>query len=157
MAEKRLITIENTRFIYKTNFQGDPARDTYGSDARQGNIVIPSYEQAMELMDEGFNVKQTKPREDDEDFELEYYVSVKLNYDSPWPPKVYLVVGNNEPVLLDEDSIREVDEGRVLNVNVILNPYENERTRTKSLYVRTMYVEQDVEADPFAARYARRD
>jgi hypothetical protein len=155
--EKKLISIENSNFIYRTNFSGDPERDSFGSDARIANIIIPDHEQARELIDEGFNVKTTKPREgEEEDFVPTYFVPIKVNYDTDWPPKIYLVTGDADPVLLDEDSIDVLDKCYVLNVNAILNPYQNPRTGRSSLYVRTMYVEQDIEDDPFAHRYIRR-
>lgn len=157
MRERRLISIENTKFIFKTNFSGDPERDTFGSDARKFNIIIPDHDQAMWMADQGFNVKQTKPKPNDEDFVPTYFVSVNVNYDTEWPPKIYLVSGNAEPVLLDEDSVDILDKCYVLNVNATLNPYHNKLTGRSSLYVRTMYVEQDIEEDPFASRYARRD
>lgn len=156
--EKKLISIENTRFIFKTNFSGDPERDNFGSDTRKANVIIPSSEQAMYMLDCGFNVKQTKPRPgDEEDFEPTYFVSVTVNYDTDWPPRIFLVTGDAEPVLLDEDSVKIIDNVYVKNVNVVLNPYHNQRTGRSSLYVRTMYVEQDIEDDPFAGRYGRRD
>ena len=74
-----------------------------------------------------------------------------------YPPKVYLVSGNCEPKLLDEDSVGSIDQMRVKNVNVILNPYEYDPANNgMSLYVRTMYVEQDLDDDPYAARYRAR-
>lgn len=156
--ERKLIAIEDTNFIYRTNFSGDPERDSFGSDARVANIIIPDPVLAEELLDEGFNIKQTKPREGEEEgFEPTYFVSVKINYDSFNPPRIHLVSGEADPLLLDEESIEILDRCQVLNVNATLNPYENPKTGRKSLYVRTMYVEQDVEDDPFAARYVRRD
>lgn len=157
MREKRLISIENTKFIFRTNFSGDPDRDNFGSDARKFNIIIPNENQAMQMIKQGFNVKQTKPKPNDEDFIPTYYVSVNINYDTNWPPKIYLVSGNAEPVLLDEESVGAIDACYVLNVNATLNPYYNQRTGKSSLYVRTMYVEQDIEEDPWASRYARRN
>lgn len=159
MEEKnKLVCIENTKFIYMTNFSGDPERDRFGSTTRRANVIIPDPEQARELFDMGFNVKQTKPRDDEDEstFEPTYFVAVNLNYDSYYPPRVYLVSGEAEPVLLDEETISQLDSCQVKNVNVTLNPYHNQRTNTRSLYVRTMYVEQDVETDPFASRYFRR-
>lgn len=153
MASK-LISIENTQFIFKTNFSGDPARDSFGSDIRRVNIKIPSAMQARDMIDEGFNVKQTKPRDGEEEgFVPEYFVSATLNYDTNWPPKVYLVSGGAEPVLMDEETVGSLDMCYIRNVNVILNPYHNPKTHRSSLYVRTMYVEQDISDDPFAARY----
>ncbi len=154
--KRQLITIENTRFIWRTNFSGDPERDTFGSEARKADVVIPSYEQAMELIHQGFNVKNTKPRPGEEEgFEPTYFVTVNVNYDTNWPPKIYLVSGKSDPVLLDADSIDILDKIYVLGVDVVLNPYRNQRTGKSSLYVRTMYVKQDVEDDPFAHRYMR--
>lgn len=154
---QKLIAIENTKFIFRTNFSGDPDRDTYGSDARRANIIIPDIEQAQYLIDQGFNVKVTKPREGmEEGFIPEYFVAIGVNYDSNWPPKIYLVSGDADPVLLDEQSINCLDMCQVHNVNVVLNPYQNQKTGRKSLYVRTMYVEQDINDDPFASRYRRR-
>lgn len=156
MEEKKLISIENTRFIYRTNFSGDPERDTFGSDARRANIIIPSYQQAMDLLNAGFNVKQTKPRPGEEEgFEPEYFVAIGVNYDTNWPPKIYLVSGDANPVLLDETSVSTLDMIRVRNVDVVLNPYQNQRTGRSSLYVRTMYVVQDLEDDPYANKYRR--
>lgn len=154
MNEPRLIVIDNTKFIFKTNFAGDPAEDRFGSNKRRGNIIIPDPEMAADLFNRGFKVKATKPRPgEEEDFVPTYYISVMLNYDSPWPPEVYLVSGGN-PVALDADSVGVVDKCYVLRVRVALNPYENPKTGIKSMYIRTMYVEQDVADDPFAHIYA---
>lgn len=152
--ERKLISIENTRFIYRTNFSGDPERDTFGSNARKANIIIPDHMQARELIDAGFNVKTTKPKPgEEEDFVPTYFVSINVNYDTDWPPKIYLVSGDAKPVELSEETIDILDKCYVRNVNVVLNPYQNKRTGTSSLYVRTLYVEQDIEDDPFAHRY----
>lgn len=154
MAEKRVVCIDDTKFIYWTNFSGDPERDNFGSDVRKGNVIIPSELQARELMNEGFNVRRTEPRDGEEEgFEPTYFVSVTANYNTNWPPKIYLVSGDAEPKLLDMESVGIIDKIRVKNVNVVLNPYYNNRTHRSSLYIRTMYVEQDVESDPYADRY----
>ena len=106
----------------------------------------------------GLNVRETAPREGDgPEFKPEYFIAVKANYRSKYPPKIYLVSGDSEAVLLHEDSLVDIDKMRVENVNVVLNIYENPNTGKCSLYVRTMYVEQAVDSDPFAARYARRN
>lgn len=153
---QQLIHIRDTRFIFNTNFAGDPRNDKFGSPARKANLIIPDRDLAMDLMRDGFNVKMTKPKPgEDEDFEPTYYVQVKVNYDSEWPPKVYLVSGDSEPRLLDEDSVGIIDNCYVLNVNAVLNPYTSRVNGNKSLYIRTMYVEQDVEDDPFAHIYRR--
>lgn len=153
----RIISIENTRFIFATNFSGDPERDNYGNSDRKANIIIPTKEQADDLAEMGFNVRCTKPKEGEEEgFKPTYFVAIKANYDSEWPPKIYLVSGDAEAQELDETTVDRLDKVYVTNVNAVLNPYYSERNKTWSLYIKIMYVEQDVDDDPFAARYARR-
>ena len=159
------ITIDNTRFIFPTNFSGNPANDRFADSRRKCNIVIPDPEQARDLIKQGVKVRETHPREDDdpEEFVPEYFVTAVLKYEDrlgnpvKYPPKVYLVCGGNPPVLLDEDSIETLDQIRAKNVNVLLNVYEYDPVgHQKNLYIRTMYVEQDMNDDPYAARYASR-
>ena len=150
---KKPIIIENAKFIFRTNFSGNPERDNYGSTARKANITIPNEEQAMELIRAGYNVKQTKPRPDEEEgFIPTYFVSIIANYDGEYPPKIYLVCGDSEPCLLTEDSVGEIDSAYVLNVNAVLNGYHSVRNNRNSLYIKNLYVEHD-EVDPFHNRY----
>lgn len=149
---KNLVIIEGGKFIFDTNFSGDPKRDTFGSDQRKANLVIPDIDQARQLIDDGFNVKMTKPRlGEEEGFVPRYYISVKLNYDSAWPPKVYLVNDDGRGVLLDADTVCCIDNMWVESVNAVLNPYEGRNG--KSLYVKSMEVFQKVDDDPIRAKY----
>lgn len=159
----RNISIENTRFIFKTNLSGDPARDTYGSSTRYANVVIPTKEQADDLASQGFNVRCTKPKPGEEEgFNPTYFVKAVLKYhdgEEEWErdPKVYLVSGKATPKLLNADTVGQIDDVYVIGVNCMLNPYYNKRNDKWSLYISVMYVEQDVNDDPFAARYSRAD
>lgn len=162
----RTIAVDDTRFIFQTNFSGDPARDRFADARRKASLIIPDPEQAKDLIKAGFRVRETRPRQDDDpnDFVPEYYVTILLKYRNrknelvKYPPKVYLVSGDNEPVLLDEESVSCIDQMRIKNVNVILNPYEYDPVNNGlSLYIRTMYVEQDLDDDPYAARYRRQE
>lgn len=152
---EKLVRIENTNFIWQTNFAGDPTQDRFGSTARRASIIIPDVDLAMDLIDEGFNVKTTRPREGEEEgFEPKYFVDIKARYDSKWPPKIYLGSEDTPYELLDEETVGEIDQHYILNVDVQLNKYEN-RNGNKSLYIRTMYVTYDVSEDPFASKYRR--
>lgn len=152
-----LIQIDNTKFIFKTNFAGDPNADSYGSRTRKGNIIIPEHI-AQELLDRGVKVRSTRPRPGEEEgFVPRYYVSIIVNYDSEVaqsrPPRVYLVNERNVPVLLDASTIGDIDHVYVMNVRVVLEVSFNRRYNKTLLYVRTMYVEQDVDVDPYASQY----
>lgn len=151
-----IITIENTRFIFDTHFSGDPNLDKFRSTQRYANLVIPDINLARQMIDMGCNVKLTRPKEGEEEgFEPRYFVRVVINYESEWPPKVYLVSGDAEPVMMNGDTIGMLDKMWIKNVNVQLNLHP--WTDGISLYVKTMYVEQSLEDDPFAARYMNRE
>lgn len=151
-----LVIIENGKFIFDTNFAGDPKKDRFGSDERKANLVIPDIDLARELIDDGFNVRLTKPRVGEEEgFVPRYFVKVKLNYKSTWPPKVYLVTDEDKSVLLDEESVACLDDIWVDRVNAVLNRYEG--PNGKSLYVKSMEVYQKVDDDPISAKYRRRN
>ncbi len=151
-----LVIVENGKFIFDTNFAGDPKKDRFGSDERKANLVIPDIDLARELIDDGFNIRLTKPRVGEEEgFVPRYFVKVKLNYKSTWPPKVYLVTDEDKSVLLDEESVACLDDIWVDRVNAVLNRYEG--PNGKSLYVKSMEVYQKVDDDPISAKYGRRN
>lgn len=151
-----LVIVENGKFIFDTNFAGDPKKDRFGSDERKANLVIPDIDLARELIDDGFNIRLTKPRVGEEEgFVPRYFVKVKLNYKSTWPPKVYLVTDEDKSVLLDEESVVCLDDIWVDRVNAVLNRYEG--PNGKSLYVKSMEVYQKVDDDPISAKYRRRN
>lgn len=159
------IAIDNTQFIFRTNFSGNPANDRYGDSRRKANLLIPDPAQAQALIEDGFKVRQTSPRPDDDPntFVPKFYITALLKYRDKngvpmkYPPKVYLVEPEREPVLLNEETVNMIDDIRVKNVKVILNSYEYDPINGgRSLYIRTMYVEQDLEDDPYAAYYRNR-
>lgn len=162
MNTKKLVRIDNTKFIFRTNFSGDPANDPkYGSTTRKGNIIIPDEKLAMELMEEGFNIRMTKPKDGEEEgFIPRYYTTIIINFKSEIsqerPPKIYLVSGDNEPRRLDEETVGAIDHVYVTNVNVTLEKSYSKRYDRHLLYVRVMYVEQDVDDDPYASVYEQR-
>ena len=93
-TKRQKVNIDDTRFIYATNFSGDPSRDRFGSDKRRVNVVIPTQEQADYLVSLGVKVKQTKPNPErtyDEPFVPTYFAPVTINMESKWPPHVYWI------------------------------------------------------------------
>lgn len=155
--ELQTIYIDDTNFMHwGTNFAGDPRRSKFGSSTRTANIIIPDEDLALRLLDEGFNVKKTSPRDGEEEgYESLYHTPIIAKYEAKYPPKIYLVSGDAEPVLLDSETVGEIDQISVKRVRVSLNPYHNPNTGKLSLYIRVMYVEQDCESDPYAKYYRR--
>lgn len=155
---RQKVNIDDTRFIFSTNFSGDPERDRFGSKTRRANVVIPTKEQAQALLLMGVNVKMTKPnpeRQYDDPFEPEYYVPIIVNMESKWPPHVFWITPEGRKLQCTIDTIGQLDYIRTKNVCVQANLVENKRNPGAfSLYADVMYVEQDVDADPYAQRYA---
>lgn len=154
------ITIDNTKFIFPTNFAGNPDNDRYGDARRKVNIIIPE-DLAKELIKIGVNVRQTKPHPgEEENFIPTFFTQVLLKYrdktgmQMKYLPRVYLVNDRDEEILRTEDDVAELDSIRVKNVKCVLNV--RDYGSGKNLYIRVMYVEQDLDDDPFAAVYRRR-
>lgn len=152
--------IENTKFIWKTNWAGEIRKeDRFPSKTRRGCILIPDPEMAHEMAADGFRVRQTQPYEGEEEgFVPEYYVEAKMKFMDEGArsnPSVYLVDEEDYAQPLDMETVGIIDEIRVDRVNVILNPYSSAMAQNPTLYVRTMYVFQDLTSDPWANLYRR--
>lgn len=156
--KRELVNLDNTKFIFRTNFSGDPSKDRFNNSARRANILIPTAEEAEYIASLGVNVKTTKPRPGEEEgFVPRYYMPVIVNYDSDVaksrPPKIYLVSGNAKPVLLDEDTVGLIDGTYVVNVKATIEIVYLAKYDRNAAYVRTMYVFQDADDDPWASEF----
>ena len=158
-TKRQKVNIDDTHFIFTTNFSGDPSRDRFGSDKRRVNVVIPTMKLVNHLMDLGVKVRQTNPNPErtyDEPFVPTYFVPVTINMDSKWPPHIYWITTSGKRLLCNTDTISQLDFIRVKNVCLQANLVEKRNTPGEySLYADVMYVEQDADADPYAERYAR--
>ena len=63
-TKRQKVNIDDTRFIFTTNFSGDPSRDRFGSDKRRVNVVIPTMELVNHLMDLGVKVPWSDAQEE---------------------------------------------------------------------------------------------
>lgn len=156
-TKRQKINIDDTRFIFTTNFSGDPNRDRFGSTKRRVNVVVPTEEMARHLMDLGVKVRQTNPNPErtyDDPFVPAFFVPVTVNMDSKWPPHVYWVTTSGKRLLCTADTISQLDYIRVKNVSVQANLVEKKNAPGEyTLYADIMYVWQDADADPYAKRY----
>lgn len=154
-------SIENTRFAYRTNLAGDPTRSKYADDRRMATFIVPD-NVAEDMARNGVRIKQTRPGKNHpnpEEFQVENFVQAQAKFRNRageavrFPPKIYLVVGDNEPRLLDEEDLELIDRIPVKNVKVMLNEYKRTPEDNPSLYIRVMYVEQDTESDAYGYDY----
>lgn len=158
-TKRQKVNIDDTRFIFNTNFSGDPSRDRFGSSTRRVNVVIPTRELADHLVSLGVKVKETHPNPErtyDEPYVPTLYVPVNVNMDSKWPPRVYWITTSGKRLLCNAETVGQLDFIRVKNVCLQANLVEKKNFPGEySLYADVMYVEQDADADPYAERYAR--
>lgn len=139
------LVIEGARLIFK-NFAGEESK--YNRRGNRNFCVLLEHDDAMNLMDAGWNIKELNSREDEEPL---YYLQTSVSFDHI-PPKVVLISGRTKTIL-DETTIDTLDYAEIANVDLIIRPYHwevNGKTGIKA-YLKTMYV--TVEVDEFAAKY----
>ena len=142
----RYVNIENARIIFR-NFSGKEGK--YNRAGERSFAVILDGD-VSGLVDEGWNIKYLKPREEDE--QPIPYISVSVRYDFA-PPKIYAVT-DGRPVLLDEEAVGELDYADISFCDMVVSPYRwevNGKSGVKA-YLKTLYA--NIEKDPYAAKYS---
>ena len=146
-APRGFLQIDDARIIYR-NFEGRAGKYNREGD-RNFAVVIPNQDLADRLIEDGWNVKITPPR--DEDDAAFMYLPVKVNFNERGPA-VYLKSGKNMRKL-DEDTVGILDNIDILSVDLDLRPYDwevNGKTG-RSAYLQSICVTQQI--DRFAERF----
>jgi hypothetical protein len=151
MAEdKNTVLMEGVRIIFR-NFAGKEGQYNREGDRNFGVILPNGVAEAM--LEDGWNVKYLKPREDDEEEVETPWLSVSVNFDKGKPPKVMLVTDRGRTAL-DAKTVDTLDWADIVNVDLIVRPYTWEvsgRTGIKA-YLQSMYV--TIEEDELEKKYA---
>ena len=137
--------------IFWTNFSGKENR--FGHSAKTFNLAI-SEEMAKELDARGWRVRDVDQKDDDEEVIGKlYFVNIKVNMESGFPPIVTLFSeykGKKSRVALTNETIGELDRADILDADCIINPYESPNFPGKVTgYLRKLNIihEPDIEFD----------
>jgi hypothetical protein len=156
MARDRFIpevSIENTRIMFR-NFAGKEGQFNRAGD-RNFSVPLDS-ELATKMIEDGWNVKQLRPREDGDD--PQDYVTVAVSYKNK-APRVVLVTSKGRSEL-KEDELDILDYAEIANVDLILNPYkwtipargkDDEKSGVKA-YLKAIYI--TLKEDEFEKKYS---
>ena len=143
------VLMEGVRIIFR-NFAGKEGQYNREGDRNFAVLLDPSVAEAMAA--DNWNVKWLRPRSEEEGEEPQAYLPVSVNFKGR-PPRVVLVTSRGR-TNLDEDNIEMLDWADILNVDLIVRPYEwtvNNKSGIKA-YLQSMYV--TIEEDALEAKYS---
>ena len=112
---KKLLVIEDAK-IFWTNFRGI-ATDKNAEGHRHFCVTLPE-DIAEELIEEGWNVKWTKPKK--EGYEPEPYIDVNISW-AIKPPYTAFIRGD-EDIEFGEDLIGDLDTSEIVYIEMAINP-----------------------------------
>ena len=122
ISEKEL-EVRNAH-IFWTNFQGKENR--FKNATKNFNMAI-SPELAAELSERGWRVRDVTNEVDGEEVKL-YFVNVKVNMDSAYPPIITLFSeyrGKRSRTTIDLESVANLDAIEILQADCVVNSYES--------------------------------
>lgn len=147
------VLMEGVRIIFR-NFSGKEGQ--YNREGDRNFAVLLDDKTANVMAEDNWNVKWLKPRDDEEsDDTPQAYLPVSLNFTGR-PPRIVLITSRGR-TNLDEDSVNLLDWADIINVDLIVRPYEwvvNDKTGIKA-YLQSIYV--TIEEDALEIKYAEQD
>lgn len=135
---KNRVTFENAKLLFQ-NFGGRESMYNRAGD-RNFNVLLDKAT-AEAMLEDGWNVKYLKSRDDGA--EPEAVLAVSISYKAK-PPNVYLIAGDTR-TRIGEDEIEILDWVDISNIDFIVSPYEwevNGKTGIKA-YLHSMFVTLD--------------
>jgi hypothetical protein len=146
------ITFEDVRILFR-NFSGKAGR--FNAEGDRNFCIALDDVTAAGMMADGFNIRELKPRIEDE--APQPILEVKVKYRKrdgtrTMPPRVVLITSRGK-TNLDEDMVSVVDYANITYVDLIINPrrYSVGGREGISAYLKSIYV--TIEEDPLELKY----
>jgi hypothetical protein len=146
------VLMEGVRIIFR-NFSGKEGQ--YNREGDRNFAVLLDDRVAEAMATDGWNVKWLRPRDEDEEENPQPYLPVSVNFKGR-PPRIVLITSRGR-TNLDEDSVEMLDWADIINVDLIVRPYEwtvNEKSGIKA-YLQSIYV--TIEEDALERKYSELD
>jgi len=146
------VLMEGVRIIFR-NFSGKEGQ--YNREGDRNFAVLLDEKVATAMTEDNWNVKWLKPRNEDEEESPQAYLPVSVKF-HPRPPRIVLVTSRGRTTL-DEDQVELLDWADIINVDLIVRPYEwtvNNKSGVKA-YLQSMYI--TIEEDPLEQKYNQLD
>lgn len=146
-VDNNTVIIEDARIIFR-NFGGREL--LYNSEGDRNFSVILEPELAKLLKEDGWRVKQLRPREEGE--EGDYHLKVIVNYKKGRPPRCVLITSNNRTDL-GADEVGILDAADIKKVDLIINGWHSDMAGGgKSAYLKSIFV--TLNEDELELKYA---
>lgn len=143
------LTMEGVRILFR-NFAGKEGQ--YNREGDRNFAVLLDDDIAGILKADGWNVKQLRVREEDEDPHPQSYMSVAVNFKGR-PPRITIITSRGR-TNLGEGEVELLDWADISNVDLIVRPYEwvvSGKSGIKA-YLQSIYV--TIQEDALELKYA---
>lgn len=141
------VTIEDARILFR-NFAGREGQYNREGDRNFAVVLDPTV--AEQMLQDGWNVKYLKPREEGD--EPTPYVQVSVSYKNR-PPRIVMVTSRGRTTL-PEELVEALDYADLAKVDLIVNPYTwavSGKTGVKA-YLKSLFV--TIQEDELERKYA---
>lgn len=152
MPPDNTVLMEGVRIIFR-NFSGKEGQ--YNREGDRNFAVLLDEKVATAMAEDNWNVKWLKPRDETEEESPQAYLPVSVNFKGR-PPRIVLITSRGR-TNLDESSVEMLDWVDIINVDMIIRPYEwtvNNKSGIKA-YLQSIYV--TIDEDPLEQKYSTLD
>lgn len=150
--EDNTVLMEGVRLVFR-NFTGKEGQ--YNREGERNFAVLIDDEVGNAMLEDGWNVKWLKAREEEEEETDQAYLPVSVNFKGK-PPRIVLITSRGR-TNLDEKQLEMLDWADIVNADLIVRPYNwevNGKTGVKA-YLQSLYV--TIEEDALEKKYAEQN